>query len=143
MKARDYLSQIEKLDKVIKNKLIEKEQWKAMAESTTAPLGQERVQSSGNQQKMADAVARMIEIEQEIDKYIDQLIDTRQNVIHTIEQLSADLYDVLHKKYIQLKDFQEIANEKEMTYTNVTTLHGRALNEVQKILNKTEKCDSL
>ena len=56
--AKKYLSNVSKLDKMIANKMIEKEQWEAVAEGSTAHSEGERVQSSGNPQKMADAVCQ-------------------------------------------------------------------------------------
>ena len=70
MKAKDYLQQVQKIDVIIKNKIIEKEQWMSMATSTTASSDGERVQSSGSQQKMADAVVRYVELEADIDRHI-------------------------------------------------------------------------
>ncbi|MGD6877850.1 hypothetical protein [Bacillus infantis] len=136
MEARRYLEQVEKIDKLITNKMAEAEQWMAMAMSSTAPMGGERVQSSGSQQKMADAVGKYVDIQKDIDAEIDRLVDVKKEVIRTIEQLPPDEYDVLHKKYIQLKDFKEIAPEVGKAYTWVTSVHGRALKNLQSILNK-------
>lgn len=136
MKAKEYLQQVSKLDKMINNKLIEIEQWKAIATGTTTCSEGNRVQTSSNQQKMADAVCRYVAIEAEITEYIDSLIDTKKNVISTIEQLPETEYDLLHKVYIQGMDFYEIAVCYEKTYTWVTTVHGRALKRVQDIIDE-------
>lgn len=137
MEARKYMEQIKKIDVLIANKKAEVEQWKAIAVSSTAPLdGQDRVQSSGNKQRMADTVNKYVDIQKEIDIEIDRLVNLKQEVIHTIENLSADEYDVLHKIYIQYKDFKTIAIEKVKAYTWVTTVHGRALKNLQNILDK-------
>ena len=101
LKAKEYLMQVEKIDRIIKNKLIEKEQWFDMATSITAASDGERVQSSGSQQKMADSVVRYVEIESDIDHYISLQIATKKDVIGVIESLPATEYDVLHKVYIQ------------------------------------------
>ena len=58
MEAKEFLSQVKKLDLMIKNKLIEKQQWMDIALGITSNMSGERVQSSGSQSKMADAVAR-------------------------------------------------------------------------------------
>lgn len=136
MKSKDYLLQISKLDKLIQNKIIEKEQWKTIATSTTASSDGERVQSSGSQQKMADAVIRYVEIEKQIDSYIDSLIDTKQDVIKTIEMLPAIEYDILHKVYIQFKSLDDVGTIYNKSYSWATTVHGRALKHVQDILDE-------
>lgn len=139
MNASDFLKQPKKLDKMIENKLIEKEQWKSIATGTTAQMGGERVQSSGSQQKMADAIARFIDIEKEIDEVIDQLIDTKQDVIRVIEQLNAIEYDVLHMVYVQFITLQEVADRYDKSYNWAKTVHGRARKKVQRILDARKK----
>lgn len=136
MKAKDYLLQVVKLDRLIENKLIEIQQWKAIATGTTAHSEGDRVQSSGSQQKMADAVCRYVAIEEEIDRYIDELVDIKREVIKTIEQLPATEYDVLHQIYIQGKTLDDVADRYSNSYSWATTAHGRALKKVQDILDK-------
>lgn len=139
MEAKKFLKQLEKLDRMIENKLAEKQQWKAIATGTTASIGGERVQSSGSQQKMADAVSRYVDIEREIDEQIDKLIDTKQDVISVIEQLNTIEYDLLHKVYVQYIKLYEVPDIFGKTYSWATTVHGRALKKVQKILDEREK----
>lgn len=148
MKAKEYLRKVKKIDKLIENKIEEKMQWSAIATSTTAVINGDRVQSSGSKQKMADAVHRIKEIEAEINSYIDTLIDTKKEVISTIEKLPEKEYDILHKVYIgkvvsrnghyvnEYMTLEEYADAKEKSYTWATTLHGRALKNVQHILNE-------
>lgn len=139
MKAKDYLRQLKMLDRLIENKLAEKEQWKAMATSTTQQLSADRVQTSGNPQKMADAVCKIIEIEAEIDACIDSLVDTKRDVIKTLERLNPTEYDLLHKVYVQFLTFEEVADKKGKSYSWVTTVHGRALKNVQRLLDGRRK----
>lgn len=135
MEAKEFMNQVRKLDLMITNKLIEVEQWKAMAANTTVASEGERVQASSSQQKMADAIAKYIDIQAEIDADIDRLVDTKQNVIRTIERLEPVEYDVLHKRYIQYMSLQDIATKYDRQYTWATTLHGQALASLQKILD--------
>ena len=138
MEAKEFLKQPEKLDLRIKNKLIEKQQWKEIALGITANMDGERVQSSSNtKSKMADAIIKCVDMEEEIDNLIDELIDTKKEVIQTIEQLdSATEYNVLHMRYIQYLSLQDIADHYNRDYGWVTTTHGRALKSVQEILDE-------
>lgn len=146
MKAKDFLVQLKKLDKLIENKLSEREHWLSMATSTTAASAPEtgiRVQSSGNQQKMAAAVERYIDIESDINACIDRLYDEKQKIISVIEQLDLVQYDILHKMYVGVRrnhkthylSFDEVADEYERSYSWATTMHGIALKNVQKIID--------
>ena len=133
--AKKYLQQVSKLNKLIENKMIEKAQWQAMATSTGTFSEGERVQSSGNQQKMETAVCRCVDIERELDECIDRYIDTKNEVIRMIEQLPAIDYDVLHKIYIQGKQLADVATLYDRAYSWATTVHGRALKAVQDMLD--------
>lgn len=137
MDAKCFLSQVKKLDLQIKNKLIEKQQWKDIALGITANMDGERVQSSGAKSKMASAVEKLVDAEAEIDGLVDKLIDVKKEVVQTIESLDSPMeYDLLHKKYIQFMTFEEIADYYGREYTTITTAHGRALKNVQAILEK-------
>lgn len=132
--AKEFLKQVEKLDCMITNKLAERDQWKSIALGTSVQLS-EKVQTSGSQQKMADAINKYIDIESEINECVDNLIAKKKEVISVIEQLPVDLYDILHKIYVQYYTFYDVADKKDISYSNVTTLHGKALKLVQKILD--------
>lgn len=138
--AQIYLEQVEKLDSIIKNKLIEKQQWKDIAFGITANMDGERVQSSGAKSKMADAINKCIDMESEIDRLIDKLVDTKKDVIQTIEQLYSPIeYNVLHMRYIQYKTLQEIADHYGRDYDWAKLTCKRGCDHVQVILNKKEK----
>lgn len=132
--AKEFLKQVKKLDCMITNKLAERDQWKSIALGTSVQLS-EKVQTSGSQQKMADAINKYIDIESEINECVDNLIAKKKEVISVIEQLPVDLYDILHKIYVQYYTFYDVADKKDISYSNVTTLHGKALKLVQKILD--------
>lgn len=137
MDAKCFLSQVKKLDLQIQNKLIEKQQWKDIALGITANMDGERVQSSGAKSKMANAVEKCVDMEAEIDSLVDKLIETKKEVIQTIEQLDSPTeYDILHKRYIQFMSLQEIADHYGRDYTTITTAHGRALKNVQALLER-------
>lgn len=134
--AKNYLLQVERIDVRIQNKLIERQQWRDIALGITASVGGERVQATSSQQKMADAIEKCVDMETEIDALVDNLIETKKDVIATIEKLDNPTeYDILHKRYIQFIPLQEIADIYGREYTTITTTHGRALKKVQFILN--------
>jgi hypothetical protein len=132
--TKNFLASPKKLDLLIKNKLIEKQQWRDLALGITANMEGERVQSSGSQQKMADAIVKCIDMEAEIDRLVDKFIDKKKEVVQVIEQVESPIeYDVLHKIYIQYMTLQEVADHYGKEYGWATTTHGRALKSVQEI----------
>lgn len=145
-RAKDFLGQIKKINVMIENKLAEAEHWKSVAFGVV-PGGvdikingvvqqMDKVQAAGSQQKMADAVCKYVDLEAEINADIDKLVDTRKNIIETIEMLEAEKYDLLHKVYVQGFTLDEVAAMYGNSYSWATTLHGRALKDVEKILEE-------
>lgn len=98
MDAQKYLQLIKKIDTLIRNKNIEVIQ--------AAKLG---VDSSY------------------IRNSIKQLQKDKQDIIEYIQRLPEAEYDVLHQRYVQGKSFCEIADARDVSYSAVTTIHGRAL----------------
>lgn len=134
-----YLEQVEKIDAMINNKIIEKEQLKQSALSITASTEGERVQASGSQSRMADTIARYLDKEAEINTLVDKLYDKKQEIIRIIEKVENPIwYNLLHMKYIQFKDFYEIALRYGKDYNWATTNHGRALKCVEEIMRREE-----
>lgn len=70
MNAKEYLRQVAKLNNMLRNKTAELEMWRSVAVGISGSCDGERVQSSGNPQKMADAVIKCVETEQQISDYI-------------------------------------------------------------------------
>lgn len=138
--AQAFLERVEMLDTIIENKLIEQRQWKDLALSITANMGGEKVQSSGSQSKMADAVIACVAMEDEVAEAVDKLIAEKKKVVQTIESLySPTEYKVLHLRYIQGISLQDIADKFRRDYSWATTTHGRALKNVQALLEAEKK----
>lgn len=154
MKAQDFLKQLKKIDCIISNKTAEFEQWQSVATSITAPMGGERVQSSGSKQRMADAVCEKVDILTEIRTEINRLLAKRKDIIAVLEQLDADEYDLMYKVYVgkmvlqkdgtfrtEYMTLKEVADVYCNSYGWATNIHGTALKNVQKILDKEKSGD--
>ncbi len=136
MRAIEFLEQIEKIDTMIANKLEEIEQWKTLAMSTTAAINGDRVQSSGSQQKMADATLEYLTIESDLKADIEKLKKARRDIVSVIEQLPVIQYDVLHKIYIQGLTFQQIAEIHGKSKGGIGDIKKKAVRNVQAILDR-------
>lgn len=134
MKAKEYLQQLEKLDALLENKLAEHRRWQEIAMSYGVSFSaNERVQSSGSKQKMADAVCEYVDIDQDT---LACLRDQRKEIISTIEKLNAIEYKLLHMRYVLHRTPTEVAETLGKTYNWFTTVHGRALQHVQEIIDR-------
>ncbi len=139
MRAKTFLRQIEKLDVLIANTETDVQFWRDLATNTAVNMSGERVQSSGNHDTTEKAICTYLDLEAENDKRIRELAAIRRDIISVIEQLPPIDYDLLHLVYVQHKTLQDVAIKHDRSYSWATTTHGRALKEVQKILDEREK----
>lgn len=136
MNAKEFLRQIRKLDKMIANKEAEVQQLKEYATSISSNMSGERVQSSGNPQKISDAINKYIDLEREAQLDKVMLEDKRREIIVVIEQLDNPLhYDVLYKHYVEMKKLTVVAEEVHYSYAYILEIHHDAAEKVGKILN--------
>ena len=136
MTTRQYLSQIDTLNKKIQNKIIEEEQLRELATNVSSIGSGERVQASGSGDRTANIVAKMIDVQRETNDLVDQLLVKKSDVIRTIETVSSvKLYEVLFKRYVECKSLGEISDEMSYSVQYIKKLHFQALEEVQRIKN--------
>lgn len=140
MDAKEYLKQYIKLEALEYNKKLEKlkelERLDSIAHSITAQMGGERVQSSGDQQRMATAIAEKATVEAEFDRRIDELRAERQEILRTIESLNTNEYRVLHCVYIQGMDIYNTAGACKKSYRWAKSVHSNGIDNVQRMLDE-------
>ena len=133
MTTKEYLQQIGKLNKMINNKMIELTQMKEMAHSIKAMNTDEHVMSSSDPDRIGCAYVKIEEMEQKIDRMIDDYVDEKEKIIKQIEGIEDEnLYDVLFLKYIAKKRFEDIAVEIEKSWRQTIRLHGAALKRFEE-----------
>ncbi len=138
MKAKTYLLQIQRYDEMINNKLVELQKWRNIATDISVKLSGDKVQTSGNGDKIGNAVSNYVTIEQEINEAVFELAKLRSEIIRTIEVLNVTYYDVLHKIYVQGLQLWEVADIYKKSYSWITTTHSRAIKALQAILDERE-----
>lgn len=131
MTAREYVKQLERIDILIASKAAEKARWEALALDTGARQSGDRVQASGNQQKMAGAVESAVDIDAEIASLQAQ----RHEIVHTLEQLQVDEFWVLNDIYGNHVSVGQAAWDRGRSYSWARALHNRALENLEKLLN--------
>lgn len=134
--AKEYLQKMRMYDARIESKLLEVQQLKAMITKITPTLKEDVVTASGNQDKLGDAVAKIVDLESEINKDIDCYVDLKREVKAKLERLTnPNYYKVLEKRYVQYYTFERIATEMHYSYRNITKLHGRALQAFARVID--------
>ena len=138
MDTKQYLNQISRLDRMIQNKLAEISQLRELAMSISAVKNEERVQTTPNFDKIGTAYCKIEEMEEKLDKLIDEYVDKKNLIISQIDKIENETYyEILFARYIEKKTFEKIADEMNYSFRNTTRLHGRALREFEMKFGKT------
>lgn len=128
MTAKQYLRQIKDLDQHVNNRLSYYERCARDIASLKSPrLDADRVQSSGSGAGFTSAVEKLVDLQAETNKLIDEFIEKRDLIVKQIEQLPEPYSSLLFKKYIEYKDFLVIAYEMNYSYQWIREIHGTAL----------------
>lgn len=140
--AYSFLEDIQMLTNKIRNKSEDIEQMKTIAIGTTpyiesAIIDNElhnlaKMHSTGNPKKMENAIINYVDKEEILE--IKKLKKERSDKIRILERLKHVNYDVLFKKYIMGMDYEKIAEGYDKSYSWATTIHGRALKELDNML---------
>lgn len=144
--AKPYLLQIRKLDEMIMDKKWELEQMRHVAEGM-AGFGEDvvingekhamdKVQSSGNPQRMSDAVCSYVDVEKRMLKDIARWQAEKQERISILHTLPEKPYKVAHRIYVRGMSLQDVANDLKQSYSWATTMHGIALKHVMDALKE-------
>ena len=131
--AFEYLNQARLLDARIDSGFSRIMQLRALAERRTAVYGREKVSSSPPMDGRMDIVARIVDMEHELDAQIDQMVSLKREIDERINSLPDERFRVvLTLRYLQGLCFEEIAEKMHYTARNVYNLHRAALNAFEQ-----------
>lgn len=132
MNAKQWLMRARNIDREIDELLTERTEVIARLTSITQKLTGETVQSSKDPHKFD----RIVELEFEIDRQIDDLVAVKAEIENGISKLNDGRYrEILRLRYISGKTFEEIAVNIGYSYKQTCRLHGRALLKMEGIIN--------
>lgn len=133
MTTKQYLGQIERLDRMIQNKLSEIRQLKCMAMSVTIQPKEVNIQVSSDKDKIGTAISKLVDLERETEELIDNYICKRKHIIEQIDSMNdTNMYHVLSEKYIAKKDLNVIAVEMGYSFKQICRIHGKGLSEFER-----------
>lgn len=133
--AKAYLQQIKLYDTHINNKLEEKARLKMLALNITSTIKGDVSSGSHSQDKIGDAMAKIVDLDNEINLLIDKFIDYKEDVNQQLLKLKNPNHrKVLYKRYIDNMSWNKIAADMEYSYRGITKLHGKALLALEKVM---------
>lgn len=137
MTTKSYLDQVERLDRMIQNKLYEINKLKNIATSITIAPKEVNVQVSSDKDRMGSAVAKLLDLEKETENLVNDYINKRKRIIEQIDNIeNTNMYHVLSERYIMRKDLSVIAVEMGYSFKQVCRIHGNSLVEFERLYGK-------
>lgn len=127
--AKQYLQKIRKLDRMIEQRIKERDSLRQFDGVGAIAYDSDPVQTSPKAgAPFESTVEKLIALEEELDRLIDEYVTLKDKIIGEIQGLSNTVYvTLLHKRYVEYKSLEVIAVEMHYSYERVRHLHGYAL----------------
>ena len=141
MTAKEYLSQARLLDARINAKIQQVSALNDLATHATATLTGMPRNPSRSESRMAEAVVKIIDLQNEINHDIDELVDLKREITRREKSIPNTEYQLLlEKRYLCFMTWEQIS--LDMHYTNrwLRKMHERALDVVDRILQERSGC---
>lgn len=137
MTAKEYLSQAKYLDTRINSKIKQVGALNDLATSATSALNGMPRDPNHGRSTMADCIAKIVDLQSEINADIDELVDLKREILETIRSLrNVECQTILERRYLCFDTWEKIAAGMGYDLRYLFKLHGKALDEVQTILAK-------
>jgi len=141
MTAKKYLSRIRHIDDIIRSKLEVVNRLRELSTKVGSTITTKDKVQAPYESKIETIIAKIVDLERSIDDDIDKLIDIKKEVMQKIDALQNNDYKLLLAlRYLSLYSWEEIAVKMHFTYRWTLAVHGRALHEIEKLLND-EACN--
>ena len=134
MTAKEYLGQAYRLDQRINSKLEQVLSLRDLTTKATATMSDMPGGGSRNVYKMQDIVAKIIDLENEINADIDQLVDLKREMVAVIKAVkNPEFQTLLELRYLCFKPWEQIAVEMGYSIHHLYRLHNSALETCDEI----------
>lgn len=136
MTAKEYMEQARYLDMQINSKIEQVRTLNELATKVTTVYSDMPYSPNRNTGRMEETIAKIIDLESEIDRDIDALVDLKREIMRVVNSVeSAEYRTILEMRYLQFKKWEQIALLMSTDLRWVYRMHGKALKEVQQIIN--------
>lgn len=131
MSTKEYLSQAYRIDQRINSKLAQVMSLRDLLGKATVTLSGTPKAATPNPHSMEDTIAKMVDLENEINEDIDALVDLKAEITRRIKRVENTEYQtILELRYLCFKRWEEIAVDMGYSLRRVYELHDCALEEV-------------
>lgn len=131
MTAKEYLSQAYRLDKRIDSKIEQLKSLNLLATKCTSTLSDMPKSQSISNSRLEDTVVKIVDLQEEINRDIDSLVDLKRDIVRTIKSVQNPEYQmILELRYLCFKTWEEIAVQMNCSIDNVFKIRKNALKSV-------------
>ena len=135
MNAKEYLKQAFYLDKRINSKLEQVESLNALATKATSTLSDMPKSPNRGSSKLEDTIVKIIDLQEEINRDIDKLVDLKAEMVGTIKQIQdKELQVILEKRYLCFETWEKIAVDMNYDIRHIHRLHNLGLKETSNLI---------
>jgi hypothetical protein len=132
--AKDYLLQAYRIDLRINSKLEQVQSLRDLAEKAVTTLCDTPNNGTRNIHHMECVIAKMVDLESEINADIDDLVELKREIVSLIKYVEdPELQTLLELRYLCFKTWEQISVELHLDIRWIHRLHNKALNEVDAI----------
>ena len=131
MSTKDYLSQAYRIDQRINSKLAQVMSLRDLLGKATGTLSGAPKAATPNPHSMEDTIAKMVDLENEINEDIDALVNLKAEIVRRIKRMENTEYQtILELRYLCFKRWEEIAVDMGYSLRRLYELHDCALEEI-------------
>ncbi len=132
MTAKEYLSQAYRLDQRIDSKIAQVASLNDLATKCSATLTGMPRNPNRCGSTMADAVCKIVDLQEEINRDIDRLVDLKREIVAVIKAVENPEYQVmLEKRYLSFQTWEQIAVDMNYSIQHIYRLREKAYAAVQ------------
>ena len=132
MTAKEYLGQAYRLDQRINSKLEQVLSLRGLTTKATATMSDMPGGGSRNVYKMQDIIAKIVDLEDDINRDIDALVDLKREMVSVIKAVENPEYQtLLELRYLCFKTWEQIAVDMQYSTRNIYKLHDSAIAAVK------------
>ena len=131
MTKKEYLSQAYRLDQRINSKLEQVESLNGLATKVSSTLTGMPKNPNRATSTMADAVAKIIDLQEEINNDIDRLVDLKREMVTVIKAVvNKESQTLLELRYLCFRTWEQIAVDMGYNVRHVYRLHDEAVEKI-------------
>ena len=135
-RAKAYLSRVRKLDRLIRCLCQTRFSLRSSLYGA-GPVLPGTPGGHGNPDRTGKILGQIEALENKIDRYIDELVNFKQDVFEKIRQIeNADEQEVLIARYLQFSTWDEIAGQMHYELRQVYRIHRPALASFADVMDK-------